>query len=598
MSAFHRPAFDGAAFAAAPVVVTLPIAVDVSALQAPVLPVQVSVVPAAIAGGTETVADGGSTSAAWRLVVEVGGVDVSDSVIGEVTVEAEESAARVADLALHQPAGTVVTPTDWIGASVNIWLAAAGTGVPVDAVLVFAGLVDTPVIAPGSRRIGLRCTDNRQGMLAAMSRQQVGDLVFGYYSDAVFDPGAPSLTHAGDLLSTIPYALDVRPGGGLRMTPWAAKTTPDLSFGENDVLDQSVQYDPPDRGGLTNRVGIRFGYRFPRQKCEGYSIGYDRLALDMTSFGQWVKDGNYILQREAVKAAIEQAGAAIVDITWRELPTHAVKLPGVGDAYWIPNPALHGLLCMGFAAVVSFDFNQEQTESFVLTVENAASIARVGVVAEEMSGALEGVWDDPTAAEHAVLLWKKKITTIPPRSTAPVSVGFINAIDAELTPDTDRNAANDALVTLIAIARTKIAAAHRRHAVQAAVPANPALDLDKTVAIDAAGVTAQGKVRHLRHRFDTDRGEAITEFTLAVSSVAGIGFSHPDSDIVAPDGTAAGAGTAVDAVDINWNGLIGQDNVITVSFPGVFDGERNNAETEIAQRYDAPVAEDILEITL
>lgn len=596
MAAFGT-AFDASAFDVAPFVVTLPVAVDVSALQTPALPVQVSVLAPGIAAGSVTVTDGGTTAAVWRLVVEVGGVDVSDSVLGPVTVEAEESTARVADFDLYQPAGTVVTPTDWIGAPVNIWLAAAGSGAPESAVLVFAGLVETPEIAPGSQRIGLRCSDNRQGIISAMTREQVTDAVFGYYSDAVFDAGAPSLTRCNDLLSTIPYACDIKPGAGLRMTPWAAKTTPDLSFDADDVLDQSVQYDPPERSGLTNRVTIRFGYRFPRQKCEGYEIGYDRLALDMTSFGQWVKEGNYILQREAVRTAIERAGAAIVDITWRELPTAPVKLPG-SDGYWLPTPGQHNLLCMGFAAVVSFDFNQEQTENFVLTVENAASIARIGVVADEMSGALEGVWDDPTAAEHAVLLWKKKITMIPPRSTAPVSVGFINAIDAELTVDTNRDAAASAMETLIAIARTKIAAAHRSHAVRAAVPANPTLDLDKTVAIDADGVTAKGKVRHLRHRFDTESGEAVTEFTLAVSSMAGVGYTHPDSPTTPPDGTIAGVGTPVDAVEINWNGLVGQDDVITVSFPGVTDGERENTDTEIVARYDAPVAEDILEITL
>jgi len=596
MSAFGA-GFDPAAFGVAPVVVSLPIAVDVSALQAPALPVQVSVVPASIAAGTTTVADGGTTAAAWRLVVEVAGVDVSDSVLGEVTVEAEESAARVADLALHQPAGTVVTPGDWIGASVAIWLASAGSGTPTDAVLVFSGIVETPAIVPGSRRIGLRCTDNRQGVLAALNRSQLDELITGWYSNAVFDDGATSLTRAADLLSTIPYALDIKPGLGLRLTPWAAKPTADLSFDADDVLGDSVKYSPPDRGALVNRVAVSFGYRFPRQKCEGYSIGYDRIALDMTSFGQWVKDGNYILQRAAVEAAIGKAGAAIVDITWREIPTHPVKLPG-SDGYWLPTPSQHNLLCMGFAAVVSFDFNQEQTERYKITVENAASIARIGVVAADMSGAMEGVWDDPTAAEHAVLLWKKKITMIPPRSTAPVSVGFINAIDAELTGDTNRDAAAGAVMTLIAVARTKIAAAHRQHSVRAAVAARPALDLDQTVAIDAAGVTAKGKVRHLRHRFDTDSGEAITEFTLAVSSIAGVGYAHPDSEIVAPEGTEAGAGSAVDAVEINWNGLIGQDDVITVSFPGVLEDERNNMDTEIVARHDAPIPEDVLEITL
>lgn len=597
MSAFHRPAFDGAAFAAAPVTVSLPVTVDISALQSPSLPVQVSVIAPAIAGGVATVTDGGAVAAVWGLVVEVGGVDVTDRVLGEVTVEAEENAARVADLALHVAAGTVVTPADWIGAPVAIWLAGYAGGVPADAVLVFSGIVDTPTLKPGSGMIGLRCTDNRQGIIAAMSRMDVDDLVGGWYSNAVFDDGAPALTRAGDLLSTVPMALDVRPGGGLRVTDWAAKTIPDLSLTEDDVLDESVGFDPADRAGMVNRVAINFGYRFPRQKCEGYSIGYDRIALDMTSFGQWVKEGNYILQRAAVEAAIEQAGAAIVDITWRELPTHPVKLPG-SDGYWLPTPSQHNLLCMGFAAVVSFDFNQEQTERYTITVENTASIARIGVVSSEMSGALEGVWDDPTAAEHAVLLWKKKITTIPPRSTAPVSVGFINAIDAELTGDTNRDSAAAAIETLIAIARTKIAAAHRQHAVRAAVAARPTLDLDQTVAIDAAGVTAKGKVRHLRHRFDTDSGQAITEFTLAVSSIAGVGHVHPDSAVVAPAGTEAGAGSAVDAVDINWNGLIGQDDVITVSFPGVLADERNNAETEIVARHDAPIPEDVLEITL
>jgi len=58
------------------------------------------------------------------------------------------------------------------------------------------------------------------------------------------------------------------------------------------------------------------------------------------------------------------------------------------------------------------------------------------------------------------------------------------------------------------------------------------------------------------------------------------------------------AGSAVDAVEINWNGLIGQDDVITVSFPGVLEDERNNMDTEIVARHDAPIPEDVLEITL
>jgi len=597
VSAFHGAAFDFAGYDSAPLTLTLPVRVDISALQSPSVPIIVSIVAPAIADGSSTVTDGGTTAAVWRLIVKVGGIDVTDSVLGQVTIEAEENAARVADFALHIPTGTVVTVTEWVGASVAIWLAADSGGLPVNAMPVFTGLVDTPTLKPGSGVIGLRCTDNRQGIISAMPRDAVADLIDGYYSPAVFDNGASSLVLAGDLLSTMPLALDVGPTGSLRVTDWAAKVTPDFSLTDDDILDESVDFDPADRAGMVNRVTINFGYRFPRQRTEGYEIGYDRIALDMTSFGYWVKAGGHFLQRAAVERAIESAGAAIVSITWIELPTHAVKLPGT-DGYWLPNPAIHNLYCLGFGAVVSFDFNQEQQENFVLTVENEASIGLLGVIASQMSGALEGVWDDPTAAEHAVLLWKKKISAIPPRSTALLSVGTISATDAELTEESDRAAANAAMETLVAIAKTRIAAAHRRHSVSASVPASPLIDLDKTISIDAQGVTAKGKARRVVHRFDPDSGSAITDFTLAISAIAGVGYTHPDDEPAAPDGSASGAGTPLAGVSITWNGLQGQDDVFSITFPDVGDDDRNNKETEIAQAYAAPVAEDTLEITL
>ncbi len=597
MSAFHGAAFDFAGYDASPLSLALPIVVDISALQSPEVPIIVSVVLPAIAGGTDTVTDAGTSAAVWRLIVKVDDIDVTDRLLGQVTVEAEESAARVADLTLHVAAGTTVTVTEWIGVPVVIWLAGESGGLPVNAMPVFSGLVDTPTLKPGSGSIGLRCTDNRQGMITALPRQSVINLIDGYFSSVVFDAGAPSLVLSEDLLSTVPVALDVAPGGGLRVTDWAAKVSADLSFADDDVLEQSVDFDPADRAGMVNRVVINFGYRFPRQRCEGYEVGYDRIALDMTSFGYWVKAGGHFLQRAAVERAIEAAGAAIVDITWIELPTHAVKLPGT-DGYWLPNPAIHNLYCLGFGAVVSFDFNQEQQENFVLAVENAASIATLGVISEQMSGALEGVWDDPTAAEHAVLLWKKKISAIPPRSTALLSVGTISANDAELTEGSDRAAANLAMEVLVAIGKTRIAAAHRRHSVSASVPANPLIDLDKTIAIDAQGVTAKGKVRRVTHRFDHEAGSAITDFTLAISAIAGVGYTHPDDEPAAPDGSDSGAGTPLSGVEISWNGLMGQDDLFTITFPDVSDAERNNKETAITQTYAAAVAEDVLEITL
>ena len=77
---------------------SLPVRITVGASGAAVLPVRVSVIAAALIDGGETVTDGGAGAAVWGLTVEIGGVDMSDSLAGEVTVEAEEGAARIADL--------------------------------------------------------------------------------------------------------------------------------------------------------------------------------------------------------------------------------------------------------------------------------------------------------------------------------------------------------------------------------------------------------------------------------------------------------------------------------------------------------------------
>ncbi len=591
MSTFAPGLFDGAAFDSPPVRATLSVRVDVVAKERATLPVRISVFGAPVS------TDSGTTAAVWALLVTVGGISEAANVIGAVTVEAEENAARIADLTLYRPHGTVITPADWIGASVEIWLANAATGTPTDAVPIFTGAVEVPTLTPGSGLLRLRCADGRQSMIDATGAYALDTLCAGAnWSPVVFDKGAPLATRAADLLSTIEASLDVVPGADLRLTGWR-DTLPEQSADDDRVLDGSVSVDFAERSGMTNRVTVTFNHRFPRSKAEGYLIGFDPIADAHTSFGYWVKDGGQFLMRETVTRAIEASGASIASVQWIELPTNPVKIPGT-DGYWLPNPAQHNLLCLGFAAVVSFDFHGETTEQYGLVVQNGASIDRYGVISDKMSGALEGIFEDQTAAEHAQLLYKKKISAIPPRSTVPLSVGFVNSVDVELTEETDHAAAVSAMECLLAVARTKIAAAHRRNTVTARIAADPYLDLWSSVSLDAAGVTAAGKVRRVTHRLDPDSGEATTEFTLAISSCAGPEYEHDITTPDVPEGTAAGKGSAVDAVTITWNGGYGQDGVLTISFPAVSEDERNNVDAAISATYETDINENVFEVTL
>lgn len=579
----------------------LPVRVFVVSPATKTLGVRVSVVASGILSGSSAFSDGGTSSASWTVQVEIGGSDVSSSIVGDVVIEAEESAARIADMELCLTPGGSVSPASWVGKPVVIYFSGMSGGVPVGAMLLFSGRVDLPVLGSRSRNIALRCTDNRQDVIAGMTKEDIAALLpVARFSPAVFDSGARSLEYAGDLLSTVPQAIDLSPAGAIRVTQWPAKSTADLSFSDDQVLDQSVSVDIAQRSEVVNLVSVDFGYRLPRIKSEGYGLIYDYLDLNETDFGYWIRDGNNLLQRAAVVAAIEKTGASIVSITWTELPTTAQIIPGTGGATagaWLPNPLVDTQFCLGFSAVVSFDYSQQIDEAHKITVQNAASISALGAMRYSMSGALEGVYDDTVAIEQSILLYRQEVTKIPPKNVAPVVVGKTNSVDGLLTGDSNRAAANAAMEALIAVASTKIYDSHRRHSVSAAVPCNPVIDVDKTVSINAQGVVAKGKVRRVVHRLSPSGGDAITEFDLAICRAAGVGIAHPEDTITAPDGTTAGITSTLDDAVITWNGLAGQDNIITIEFPGVADAERDRSLVTIESVFAAPLYEDVLEIT-
>ena len=88
---------------------------------------------------------------------------------------------------------------------------------------------------------------------------------------------------------------------------------------------------------------------------------------------------------------------------------------------------------------------------------------------------------------------------------------------------------NAAMEALIAIAKVRIWSAHRNNAISASVPLNPGIDLTQTIRVTAPTVDAQGKCRSLTHRMSTETGVAVTDFSLAICSIAGTGITHPDT---------------------------------------------------------------------
>lgn len=535
-------------------------------------------------------------------MVIIDGSLVVNRVVGEIAVEAEEGAARIADITLRLLPGADVDVPSWTGKSVIVRHVDLTPGSPYRYVArdLFTGVVDLPSVDIGRRLLNLRCTDDLRGRLGALTKAEADTLIGGKWSDAVFSPAASRYIYAQDRLSTVPASVDISPVGDLRLTNWAAKVTPDITLTDDNILDDSLSTSLVERSSLTNRVDLTFNYRFPRQKAEGYEVDYDYLALHSTNFGYWVRDNGSFLQRAAVLAAVGKAGGSIVSETWIPLPTTGQIIPGTGGSpagVWLPSPTDVNL-CLGFSLVVAFDYGQDIDEVYTITVHNPASITAIGTVRETMSGALQGEYGDPVAAETSVLLYKNKISSIPPRNLAAIVVGLTNSANVTLTPETNRAAAEAAMEVLIDVAKTRIFSAARRNRVGASVPVNPDLDVIKTIEIDTARLNAVGKVARVVHRLDPASGRAVSDIELAICSVSGVGVTHPEDETIAPDGSSDGTTNTLSAPTVTWNGLSEEDQIITVEFPGVDAVEREKASVAIAQTYRAPLVEDVFTITV
>jgi hypothetical protein len=532
----------------------------------------------------------GAQAGVWRPIVTLNGSDVSAQVIGEIRIDAEEDAARIADLTLRPANGAAFTIAGWVGKSLTIDIADYATGSPVSTARLFAGLVDEPRLDLTARTVTLRATDNLQNLLDAMSDGAIDTAVPGAISSpAIFDPTAHGWARAQDRLSTLHHSLDLTTAAALRLTDWTPKTTADLAFTTSHILDGSLAVSLTSRSRLTNTVDISFGYRFPRVKAEGYDLAFNYVSE--ATIAQYVSDGGVFVQRAAVEQAIKSAGSSIESITYTPLPNVAAIGQWESGPYDIE-------LCMGFSAVVSFNYGQMIEEQHTITVVDTPSVTAVGALHERLSGALEGKYQAISSAEHSITLFKNNISGVPPTNSASVTTGHTVATDVTLTTDSDRSAANVAMQALIATGKNHVWGSHRRNAVSASVALNPAIDVDQTISITTPQITAKGKCRSVSHRMSPDTGQATSDFQIAICSIAGTGVTHPDTPNTAPAGSSPATTTLAASPGIVFNGSAAGDHKITITFPAVASGERDMAIVPITASYNALLTEDPLTIAV
>lgn len=557
-----------------------------------------------------------------REVVRVGGVDVSDRLTGETWIEAEEGAARVAELTLYLPAGPV-SPGAYTGAPVEIDLIADYDGVEVPARL-FTGLVDLPAVALARRTITLRCTDDLARRVAALDRSAIDALIPSAYHPLVQGEQDDPWEYAQARLRCAQGGVDCDAYGVPRFVPWAPAAHP-LAYVDDDILDATlVELDLGERSAVTNTVRATLEWRFARL--------FGRRMQATFHFPEEIIT-TYMLvpprQAEIVEAAAQhgwhyESGAY----------TYAKTQYRRGDGLVIF--ILH-LDCVIQARVVARRHHaQTVTQRYVLEVSAPDSVAANGVLSEEISAAWASEWDSaaweaawadgqPTPTGWAAPAGATPCDEVaPPENFEPIldppGIGVVHLDHAPDAPD--RQAM---LRALLAEAEARIQGSHRATDVRCSTLIQPALDTRHAVTLTAQGVTAAGKVRRFRHTLDPEAGSYTTEITLAVRGVGAAGLATPTPldppEAPAPDTTPLdgealrpGWGVHVGGLDTSapwdplWGGHVANytegldtsycETGFRFAFPGVDEDYRQPIEERIPADYTLAIPADPFTLSL
>lgn len=539
-------------------------------------------------------------ASAWSVVVILGGEDVSGRIIGDIVIEAEEGAARLADFALAIAPTTPIVLSAFTGRSVTIDYTDGGAPVRL-----FTGVVELPAYDYTRRTITFRCTDDLPGVVAGMSRAAIDAVLLGsHYSSAVFAPTVDQWQYARDRSSTLAGSFDLSPAGALRYTPWVAASSGDYEFTAARLLDGAgPEVALANRSAIKNRISIAFDFRFPRCKRRAVSIGGSIGGSDVALWADFLTAGRWLLPRDTVREALSGDGWVVrggaAGISFTAAPPTGVYNDALGNAtVW--NNAAPESICLGFSATLTRCYAQWIDERYTLVVENAASVAALGELPEAEQHAMEAAFDvaawetaanaQPTggdfAGDHAE-------PTLPDAAAGEISVDYF------ADPERNRAAAEAAVRTLVAAAQARIHAAHRQNGVRFAVPIVPALDTAHTVGVSVSGLAARGKVRVVSHRLSLDSGEASTTVDLAICALQGLGLPSPVSPAVAPPPPAAAAisPTAVLACEWTYANLPADDHQFVVTFPAIDADSRDHYAPAVTQTYSARLVEDLFEVT-
>lgn len=555
--------------------VSIPLLLDVGAAGTVSLPLPLAVGNAAIL----------TADSLWRPVVRIAGIEVTAQVQGAIRVDIEEGRARVATLALAHT-GSLGYAT-YSGQAVDVGYGARGAGgSALYETRLFTGRIESWSVDVDTHAVTLVCGDGLSQRMGLLDRAAIEAALPGSrWSPFAFDANSDSAEYARDRLATLAASLDADAYGNLRLTPWARKTTPDWTFSSG--IDGSVTVEPARRDAVKNQVEIRAEYRYPRFRqvwwrprweigpgaWENPLTALQNLYLNQlrTAWGPSVIDeksgrrtyaaqaGFNIPTRAMILQAAKNTGWQVESETWvPPPPTGIYEIGGANPMPWECSPAVQQVLCFACELTLSKRLVQSVTERHTVLVRSSMSVARLGLLPETL-----------TAGAVASNVEAQAWASDPKR--APLVTEAAPYADQTGDLPATRAAWDDTLLTLQAVGRTRLLAAHRQTRVACELPLHALVDVAHTARIQHPRVDATGKVRRVTHTMDLERGRAVTRVELAISAVGATG-AQTDDALAAPSVPAAAAipATPGTLLGTTWGGVSAGDPVtVPASFTGL-----------------------------
>ena len=549
----------------------------------------------------------------WGVRVLLGGSDVTASVTGTIDIEAEESAARIAEFTLI-PSG-VIDVNDWIGKAASIdFLTYDAAGATLTDDRLFTGVVALPVYSMQESNVVFRCTDSLQERFEGMTYPDILSELTGYYHSSSFGDPVDGWQYAEDVLSTVPKGFDLNSDGvtGV-LTEWEAKATPDYSLTESDIIADSLSIDLANRRDIFNKITIDFDYRFSRSCHREHDYSW---VIPSWDFCTYYADSHDLPNREMVTQAADGTGWAVQGvISFGELPDSGSPMCGGSPVVWIIHPDLQDQLVTSAGWTAIKRWSQTVTETYTLTIQAPQSITHFGEIALTDSGSYTTEYDDSS--------WESSDDTATPTSATQ------NAINDWIIERADRTESDNAITTKLNYKATSVLKAHRENYVTWEMPLLAEAERSKTFYVnaltaDGRGVEAKGKCYKITHELDIDTGSAVSEIVIAVSKTGTSTPPTPDTLIQpsapstvpaisapassTPLQTQLGGKTASPAFDVNKDGFAGnytaQDYAAEI-YPFQFradsydieDEARNEITGTTVQNYNIVIPDETLVIT-